>query len=81
MKKIEANMAGTVLQVLVQPGDRVEAGQDVVMLESMKMEVPIQAESSGTVSQVKVEVGSFVNEGGCVDRAGRLEKRAELFLG
>jgi acetyl-CoA carboxylase biotin carboxyl carrier protein len=63
MKKIEANMAGTVLQVLVQPGDRVEAGQDVVMLESMKMEVPIQAESSGTVSQVKVEVGSFVNEG------------------
>ena len=29
MKKIEANMAGTVLQVLVQPGDRVEAGQDV----------------------------------------------------
>lgn len=63
MKKIEANMAGTVLQVLVQPGDRVEAGQDVVMLESMKMEVPIQAESSRTVSQVKVEVGSFVNEG------------------
>ena len=33
------------------------------MLESMKMEVPIQAESSGTVSPVKVEVGSFVNEG------------------
>ena len=63
MKKIEANMAGMVLQVLVQPGDRVEMGQDVAILESMKMEVPIQAESSGTVSQVKVETGSFVNEG------------------
>jgi acetyl-CoA carboxylase biotin carboxyl carrier protein len=63
VKKIEANMAGTVLQVLVQPGDRVEAGQDVAVLESMKMEVPIQAESSGTVSAVKVETGSFVNEG------------------
>ena len=63
MKKIEANMAGTVLQVLVQPGDRVEAGQDVVVLESMKMEVPIQSEISGTVAGVKVETGSFVNEG------------------
>jgi acetyl-CoA carboxylase biotin carboxyl carrier protein len=63
VKKIEANMAGTVLQVLVQPGDRVEAGQDVVVLESMKMEVPIQSEISGTVSGVKVETGSFVNEG------------------
>ncbi|MEW9033296.1 MAG: acetyl-CoA carboxylase biotin carboxyl carrier protein subunit, partial [Planifilum fimeticola] len=63
MKKIEANMAGTVLQVLVQPGDRVEAGQDVVVLESMKMEVPIQSEISGTVSGVKVATGSFVNEG------------------
>ncbi|GAA5344703.1 acetyl-CoA carboxylase biotin carboxyl carrier protein [Planifilum fimeticola] len=63
MKKIEANMAGTVLQVLVQPGDRVEAGQDVVVLESMKMEVPVQSEISGTVSGVKVETGSFVNEG------------------
>jgi acetyl-CoA carboxylase biotin carboxyl carrier protein len=63
VKKIEANMAGTVLQVLVQPGDQVDVGQDVVVLESMKMEVPIQSEISGTVSRVKVDTGSFVNEG------------------
>ena len=39
MKTIAATMSGTVLQVLVQPGDRVESGQDVVILESMKMEM------------------------------------------
>ena len=47
MKTVQATMAGTVLQVLVAEGDRVEAGQDVVVLESMKMEVPVQAEESG----------------------------------
>lgn len=63
MKTIQANMAGTVLQVLVQAGETVKAGQDVVVLESMKMEIPVQAEHNGTVSKVKVEVGSFVGEG------------------
>ncbi|PTX51255.1 acetyl-CoA carboxylase biotin carboxyl carrier protein [Melghirimyces profundicolus] len=63
MKSIQATMAGTVLQVMVSEGDRVESGQDVVLLESMKMEVPVQAEEGGTVSAVKVEVGSFVSDG------------------
>ncbi|TCS94644.1 acetyl-CoA carboxylase biotin carboxyl carrier protein subunit [Hazenella coriacea] len=63
MASILSNMAGTVLQVLVNPGDSVEAGQDVVILESMKMEVPIQAEAGGIVKEVKVEVGSFVGDG------------------
>jgi acetyl-CoA carboxylase biotin carboxyl carrier protein len=51
------------LAVLVSPGDRVEVGQDVVILESMKMEVPIQAEQAGTVKEIKVEVGGFVGDG------------------
>lgn len=63
MKQVTANMAGTVLQVLVQPGDSVQSGQDVVVLESMKMEVPIQAEIGGTVVEVKAAPGAFVNEG------------------
>ncbi|SMO48348.1 acetyl-CoA carboxylase biotin carboxyl carrier protein subunit [Melghirimyces algeriensis] len=63
MKVICSTMTGTVLQVLVSEGDRVESGQDVVVLESMKMEVPVQAETAGTVSAVKAEVGGFVNEG------------------
>ncbi|MBA4494266.1 acetyl-CoA carboxylase biotin carboxyl carrier protein subunit [Paenactinomyces guangxiensis] len=63
MVQVQASMAGTVLQILVSPGDQVEAGQDVVILESMKMEVPIQADQSGTVKEIKVEVGSFVSDG------------------
>ncbi|MDA8351734.1 MAG: biotin/lipoyl-binding protein [Firmicutes bacterium] len=63
MKTIQATMAGTVLQVLVGEGDLVEPGQDVAVLESMKMEVPVQADHGGKVSAVKAEVGSFVNDG------------------
>ncbi|WP_236011108.1 acetyl-CoA carboxylase biotin carboxyl carrier protein subunit [Alicyclobacillus fructus] len=63
MATVQANMAGIVLRVLVQPGDRVEAGQDVVMLESMKMEIPIQAEQGGVVAEVLANEGDFVNEG------------------
>lgn len=40
-----------------------EAGQDVVILESMKMEVPVQSEYSGVVKEIKVESGSFVSDG------------------
>ncbi|WP_419877865.1 acetyl-CoA carboxylase biotin carboxyl carrier protein subunit [Brevibacillus centrosporus] len=63
MSKIVASMAGNVWKVLVQPGDAVVEGQDVVILESMKMEIPIAAESSGTVKEVKVSEADFVNEG------------------
>lgn len=63
MNEIIANMAGSVWKVLVQAGDQVEEGQDVVILESMKMEIPISAEFDGTVKEVKVAEGEFVNEG------------------
>lgn len=63
MKNITANMAGTLINVLVQVGDEVKAGQDVVVLESMKMEVPLQAEVDGKVVEIKGAIGDFVNEG------------------
>ncbi|WP_096464840.1 acetyl-CoA carboxylase biotin carboxyl carrier protein subunit [Aneurinibacillus soli] len=63
MKQVVANMAGTVINVLVNTGDSVQPGSDVVMLESMKMEVPVTAEAAGIVAQVKVTIGDFVNEG------------------
>lgn len=63
MKEVTASMAGTVINVLVATGDQVSAGQDVIVLESMKMEVPIVSEQDGIVSVVKVNVGDFVNEG------------------
>lgn len=62
MAQIHANMAGMVLNILVNVGDEVQDGQDVVMLESMKMEVPIQAEQSGFVKEVKVGIGDFVED-------------------
>lgn len=61
--EINSNMAGTVLEVLVKAGDKVEDGQDVVCLESMKMQMFISAEGSGTVKEIKVDTGDFVNEG------------------
>ncbi|WP_243289980.1 acetyl-CoA carboxylase biotin carboxyl carrier protein subunit [Bacillus sp. FJAT-47783] len=63
MREIKATMAGTVLNVMVSKGDVVSTGQDVLMLESMKMEIPIQSEVSGTVEEMKVQIGDFVNEG------------------
>jgi acetyl-CoA carboxylase biotin carboxyl carrier protein len=47
----------------VQPGDAVEVDQDVVMLESMKMQIPVQSTVAGTVKAFKVSEGDFVNDG------------------
>ncbi len=63
MKEIKASMAGTVLNVLVEKGEGITSGQTVLMLESMKMEIPVEAELDGTVAELKVNVGDFVNEG------------------
>ncbi|RFB19164.1 biotin/lipoyl-binding protein [Bacillus sp. HNG] len=62
MKEITASMAGTVLQVLVSEGDEISEGQMVVMLESMKMEIPIESEQKGKIASIKVDIGDFVNE-------------------
>lgn len=60
---VKAYMPGRVVEVRVQPGDRVEAGQPMVVLEAMKMQNEIQAERSGLVSRVFVAAGQAV-EGG-----------------
>ncbi|GHI01261.1 biotin/lipoyl-containing protein [Neobacillus kokaensis] len=63
MKEIAASMAGTVLKVFVNAGEGIQPGQEVVMLESMKMEIPVESSIEGIVKEVKVNVGDFVNEG------------------
>jgi acetyl-CoA carboxylase biotin carboxyl carrier protein len=63
MRVIAAPMAGTVSRLLVQAGDAVTSGQDVVILESMKMEIAVQADAGGTVKGVQVSEGEFVDEG------------------
>ena len=52
MTVIKATMAGTVWKVSVQEGQQVSVGEQVVILESMKMEIPIEAEESGIVKKV-----------------------------
>jgi len=63
MKRIVSNMAGVVLEFLVQPGEEIEIDQDVVMLESMKMQIPVQSTVSGIVKKFKVNEGDFVDDG------------------
>lgn len=63
MSQVVATMAGNVWKIVVSVGEQVTEGQDVVILESMKMEIPIAAETSGTVKEIKVQEGDFVNEG------------------
>jgi acetyl-CoA carboxylase biotin carboxyl carrier protein len=63
MREITSSMAGTVLNIMVEAGQEVSAGQEVLMLESMKMEIPVESEASGKVAEIKVNVGDFVNEG------------------
>ena len=60
---IESPMPGNIMDIKVKTGDKVEKGQVVLILEAMKMENDIVAESSGTVSKVLVEVGSSVQAG------------------
>jgi acetyl-CoA carboxylase biotin carboxyl carrier protein len=63
MRAITSPMAGTVSRLLVQAGDAVTSGQDVVILESMKMEVVVQADVGGRVKAVQASEGAFVDEG------------------
>jgi acetyl-CoA carboxylase biotin carboxyl carrier protein len=63
MREITASMAGTILNVFVSAGSQVNPGQEVAMLESMKMEIPIESGIEGIVREVKVIIGDFVNEG------------------
>jgi len=63
MQEVKATMAGSVWKIVVKQGEAVEQDQDIVILESMKMEIPIAAELKGTVKELKVAEGDFVNEG------------------
>ena len=63
MPDVEAHITGTVWKIEVEVGDSVDEGDTVVILESMKMEMPVEAEDTGTVSAIHVEEGQAVREG------------------
>jgi biotin carboxyl carrier protein len=61
--QILAEMVASVLTVAVSPGDAVEVGETVMLLESMKMEIPVLVERAGTVDEVRVVAGDVIQEG------------------
>ena len=61
--EIHAEMVAIVWKVVVFPGDSVAEGDTLVILESMKMEIPVLAETAGTVAELKVAEGDVVQEG------------------
>jgi len=63
MADIEAHITGNVWKIQVAVGDAVAEDQSVVILESMKMEIPVEAEDAGTVKEIRCEEGQSVNEG------------------
>jgi acetyl-CoA carboxylase biotin carboxyl carrier protein len=63
MADIEAHITGTVWKIEVKVGDDVDEGDTVVILESMKMEMPVEAEDPGKVSEIRCEEGQSVSEG------------------
>ena len=63
MAVIRAEMAGKVLEVCVAEGEGVSEDQDLVIIESMKMQIPVGSPEEGTVVKVFVAVEQFLNEG------------------
>ncbi|WP_435201417.1 biotin/lipoyl-binding carrier protein [Janibacter sp. GS2] len=61
--RIESELVANVLTVHVDAGARVAAGDELVLLESMKMEIPVLAETPGRIAEVKVSAGDVVQEG------------------
>ncbi len=63
MAEIAAHITGTVWKVQCEVGDEVEEGDTVVVLESMKMEMPVEAEDPGTVREIRCAEGQAVHQG------------------
>jgi acetyl-CoA carboxylase biotin carboxyl carrier protein len=60
---VEAHITGTVWKIECEVGQEVEEGETLVILESMKMEMPVEAEDGGRVSEITCEEGQSVSEG------------------
>ena len=63
MPDVEAHITGTVWKIECQVGDEVAEGDTVVILESMKMEMPVEATEDGVVKEIRCKEAQAVNEG------------------
>ncbi|RMF13939.1 MAG: acetyl-CoA carboxylase biotin carboxyl carrier protein subunit [Candidatus Dadabacteria bacterium] len=64
--KVASEMTGTVWKICVSEGDSVAEEDTLIILESMKMEIPIESPEDGTVRQIRVKEGDVVQEGDIV---------------
>lgn len=62
-EEVLAEMVANVWKIVVNPGDPIEEGDVICILESMKMEIPVEATASGTISEIGVSEGGVVQEG------------------
>lgn len=60
---VTAELSSNMWKILVSPGDEVTAGQELAILESMKMEIPVESPCAGKVVSVHIAEGEAVNEG------------------
>ena len=65
-EEVKAPITGVVFQVVTKSGDRVLAGDPIMVLESMKMEIPVEAPRAGTVVEIRAKEGETVQEGDTV---------------
>jgi acetyl-CoA carboxylase biotin carboxyl carrier protein len=63
LTEVEAHITGTVWKIECDVGQEVEEGDTLVILESMKMEMPVEAEDDGVVREIRCEEGQAVSEG------------------
>lgn len=63
MAEVRAELVSNVWKVLVSQGDRVAEGDPLVILESMKMEIPVLAEDAGVIASLDVAEGDVIQEG------------------
>ncbi|MEV7808328.1 biotin/lipoyl-binding carrier protein [Microbispora sp. NPDC088329] len=63
MAEVRAEMVANVWKIVVSEGDVVDEGDTLVILESMKMEIPVLAEDAGTIAKLQVKEGDVVQEG------------------
>jgi acetyl-CoA carboxylase biotin carboxyl carrier protein len=62
-EEIKAHITGVVFQITAKVGDTLAAGDPVIVLESMKMEIPVEAPRAGSVREIRVQEGQTVQEG------------------
>jgi acetyl-CoA carboxylase biotin carboxyl carrier protein len=63
MPDVEAHITGTVWKIECEVGQEIAEGDTLVILESMKMEMPVESEDDGTVKEIRCEEGASVAEG------------------